>query len=141
MAKKLSDNAKLIEKNKKQLGKEIAGLRKGSQRELARQVDVPNSNLKYIEDGLNAPSPELYERLINALQPTKQQRQKLDRYYTAIRGTPPPDVCKIIVANDYMSDAMRILAGQTLSVAQIDSIRELFSSFINTNEKGATKNG
>lgn len=30
-----------------------------SQRKLAKAIGLPNSNLKYIEDGINAPSPEV----------------------------------------------------------------------------------
>ena len=50
-----------IKAAKTKLGKSIKKLReqKGySQRELARAVDLPPSNMKYIEDGVNAPSPE-----------------------------------------------------------------------------------
>lgn len=141
MAEKLPDTAELVAISKKQLGQEIANLRRVSQRKLAKQVDVPNSNLKYIEDGVNAPSPDLYERLIKALQPTHQQRQKLDSYYAVIRGTPPPDVCKIMVANNGINDAIRMLAGQTLSATQIKAVQELFSSFNKAMEKGATDNG
>ncbi|MBR8462466.1 helix-turn-helix transcriptional regulator [Campylobacter sp. faydin G-105] len=32
-----------------------------SQRELARRIDFSNSNLKYIEDGINTPSFEVYK--------------------------------------------------------------------------------
>jgi hypothetical protein len=46
-----------IEKAKSKLGIEIAKSRgKLSQRKLAQAVGLPPSNMKYIEDGVNAPS-------------------------------------------------------------------------------------
>ena len=50
---------------KEELGKKIKSIREAigiSQRELARRIDLPNSNLKYIEDGINAPSFEIYKK-------------------------------------------------------------------------------
>ena len=41
---------------KEELGKKIKSIREAmgiSQRELARRIDLPNSNLKYIEDGMS----------------------------------------------------------------------------------------
>ena len=52
---------------KEELGKKIKSIREAmgiSQRELARRIDLPNSNLKYIEDGINAPSFEIYKKII-----------------------------------------------------------------------------
>ena len=143
MIKNTSSNALLIEKNKKELGKEIATLRMkrdSSQRGLASKVGLPPSNMKYVEDGVNAPSPDVYERIINTLKPTAQQRKKMDNYYISIRGTPPPDVCKFLIANAEINEAVRIIEGQSLSEQQLNDIKELFLSFKN-NEKGDLENG
>lgn len=55
--------------NKKELKEELGQLIKfnrkakgESQRGLAKAIDLPNSNLKYIEDGINAPSFEIYKK-------------------------------------------------------------------------------
>ena len=70
-----------IKAAKTKLGKSIKKLReqKGySQRELARLVDLHPSNMKYIEDGVNAPSPEKYLSIIQSLLPNNKDRDKLD---------------------------------------------------------------
>ena len=57
-----TDNKKEL---KEELGKIIKSNRESkgdSQRGLAKAIDLPNSNLKYIEDGINAPSPEVYKK-------------------------------------------------------------------------------
>lgn len=55
--------------NKKELKEELGQLikfnhkaKRESQRGLARAIDVPNSNLQYIEDEINAPSFEIYKK-------------------------------------------------------------------------------
>lgn len=59
--KQAHDESKTIKKARIQLGKMIHRLsdkRGFSLRKSARQVDIPPSNLKYIEDGVNAPTSE-----------------------------------------------------------------------------------
>lgn len=57
-----------IEKAKSKLGTEIAKSRgKLSQRKLAQAVGLPPSNMKYIEDGVNAPSHDVYAKVIEEL--------------------------------------------------------------------------
>ena len=67
------------ESEKKQaLGKLIAQCRSNySQRQLAKLIDIPPSNLTYIENGINAPSPEVYLKIIQTLNPKPKQRQKM----------------------------------------------------------------
>ena len=38
-----------------------------SQSQLAKRVGLPRSNMKYIEDGVNAPTAEVYDKLIKEL--------------------------------------------------------------------------
>lgn len=124
-----------VKELKKELGwaiKEVRTLKNAggiSQRKLAEAVKVPPSNMKYIEDGVNAPSPRVYDEIIRYLNPDDEQREKLDRLYSAVRETPPPDVCKIICDNDGMNDVLRILQEKKLSRAQLDSIKDLLLSF------------
>ena len=70
-----------------------------SLRSLARKVNIPVSNMKYIEDGVNVPGPEKYEALLEALSIGTNNRSNYDSVYSVIRGTPPPDICKIICKN------------------------------------------
>ena len=135
-------DSRAIEQAKKKLGKELAKLRgdKLSQRKLAEMVDAPNTTLKYIEDGINAPSPELYNRLIIALRPSNRQQKSLDGYFAIIRGTPPPDVCTIIIQNDGVIEAIRLLGDNRLTQEQISSVKTLFSKIAEENKKGDIRN-
>ena len=133
-----------IKAAKTKLGKSIKKLReqKGySQRELARLVDLHPSNMKYIEDGVNAPSPEKYLSIIQSLLPNNKDRDKLDSLYSIVRGTPPPDVCNIICENKGLNDVLRIIDGKTLSTNQIEQLKLLVKSFRTDIEKGEKDNG
>lgn len=100
-----------------------------SQSQLAKRVGLPRSNMKYIEDGVNAPTAEVYDKLIKELKPDLQARQRMDRLYMAIRKVPPPDICRTITQNKDLVDAMRKLEGCNLTPAQIESVATLFASF------------
>ena len=100
-----------------------------SQSQLAKRVSLPRSNMKYIEDGVNAPTAEVYEKLIKVLKPDLQTRQRMDRLYMAIRKVPPPDVCRTITQNKDLVNAMRKLEGCNLTPDQIKSVTTLFASF------------
>ena len=100
--------------NKKELKEELGQLIKfnrkvkgESQRGLAKAIDLPNSNLKYIEDGINAPSPEVYKNIILLLKPNDEDRGRMDYLYSQIRGTPPPDICEFIIENDEVFESIR----------------------------------
>lgn len=132
---------KTIEKHKKKLGKKISDLRgKMSQRELAKQIGLPNSNLKYIEDGINAPTHEVYAAIIKVLSPGPKEQKEMDRLFSLIRKTPPPDVCHIINETEGMNEAIRIIDGVPLNNEQLEKIKVLFMSFKEDN-KGVMKNG
>jgi len=119
---------------KKKLGKKIARLRKSqkeeiSSRTLAIKVGLSPSNMKYIEDGVNAPTAEIYAKIVGYLEPKDDLRDEMDSLYTIIRGTPPPDVCDIIIKNKGMNDVLRSLKNKSLSAQQLGMIKELFDSF------------
>ena len=133
---------KVIEKAKKQLGEEIARCRgeTRSQRNLASAVGLSPSNMKYIEDGVNAPSAECYINLIDDLKPPPKQQKKMDALYTTIRKTPPPDVCGTINNNQDLFDVFRLISDQILSKEQITQAKALFKSFADEH-KGGNGNG
>ena len=102
--------------NKKELKEELGQLIKfnrkakgESQRGLARAIDVPNSNLKYIEDGINAPSFEIYKKIMIELNPNSKDRERMDYLYSGIRGTPPPDICEIVMNNPSLYGVLRAI--------------------------------
>ena len=139
--KQVSKESRSIKTAKANLGKSINKLReqKGySLRELARAVDLPPSNMKYIEDGVNAPSHEKYLSIIRYLSPDKKARDKIDSLYSTIRGTPPPDICEFMCNNMGLNDAIRIIEGHQLTSEQITQIEQLFISF---KTEGETDNG
>ena len=130
MEKYKNSDSKEIEKQKVKLGKLIKECRdKKSLRSVADAVGLPPSNLKYIEDGVNAPSPETYTKLISELSPQASMHKKMDRAYMAIRSTPPPDVCKIVITNEGLNDSLRILEGCSLTTQQFQELNELLRSF------------
>lgn len=130
-----------MEKAKIKLGVEIAKSRgKASQRKLAQAVGLPPSNMKYIEDGVNAPSHDVYAKIIEELKPPPRKRAVMDKLYAAIRKTPPPDVCETINSNQDLFDVFRIIKSQQLSQEQIIRARELFQTFADEN-KGENSNG
>lgn len=144
--KRDDNNTALTNEMKRELGKTIKEVRtlkdSGgiSQRKLAAAVKIPPSNMKYIEDGVNAPSPRVYEAIIHYLKPEGEQRESLDRLYSAVREAPPPDVCRIICGNEGMNEALRILQGMRLEQTQIDKLKELLSSFCTDGEKNVSAN-
>ena len=119
------------ESEKKQaLGKLIAQCRSNySQRQLAKLIDIPPSNLTYIENGANVPSPEVYLKIMQTLNPRPKIRRKMDKLYMEIRKLPPPDVCNVLMKNTEMVDKLRILSGLPLTQEQLCKVEELFNSF------------
>ena len=130
MAKSKDSDSKTIEKQKKELGKLIKECRgKKSLRSVAAAVGLPPSNLKYIEDGVNAPSPETYKSLVGELKPQDPIQKDMDRAYMAIRSAPPPDVCEVIKANEALNDSIRILQKHKLTRQQFQELNTLLRSF------------
>ena len=129
---KEKDNKKEL---KEELGKIIKSYRleKGrSQRGLAKAIDMPNSNLKYIEDGINAPSFEIYKKIMDELNPNANDRERMDYLYSKIRGTPPPDICDFMLANHKLFAAIRKNKGR-LTKAQTEKLNALLETFAKEN--------
>ncbi len=117
---------------KQSLGKMISCLRQSqnlSLRQFAKLIDIPPSNISYIEKGINAPSPEIYARIVETLSPNMQKQQEMDMYYCRIRKIPPPDVCKILLNTPELREKLRLLNNVQLSSSQLESIETLFSTF------------
>ena len=145
--KKNAEESAFIKQQKLLLGQAIKAIRTDDERgyvslrKLEVAVGIPASNIKYVEDGVNAPSPEAYEAIVKELNPTDTERKELDRLYSLIRGTPPPDVCKIICANAELNNSLRVLEDQTLTKEQIAEVTALLTSFKIHTTEGAATNG
>lgn len=129
MAKKNFDT----QSNAKQsLGNMISQLRqrqKMSLRQFAQIIDIPPSNVTYIEKGVNAPSPEIYARIIKALSPEAKEHEDMDKHYCEIRNIPPPDVCDILLKSPELREKIRLLDDVKLTSNQLESIGTLFATF------------
>ena len=127
-----------VRKAKKRLGTLIAKCREKhmSQRQLAIAVDLPPSNMKYIEDGVNCPTADVYSRIINVLNPSPQKRDEMDQAYMTIRKTPPPDVCDRVKADTRLMMIIRAMDDAPLTESQAQQITELLRSFTSESNKG-----
>lgn len=126
MAKKnFDDKSKKVE-----LGRLIAKCRGNmSQRQLAKAIGIPPSNMTYIENGINVPTSDVYEKIISILVPSDTEHKKMDSLYSSIRHAPPPDVCNVVLEHAGLGDTLRLLAGKKLSAENLREIETLFSSF------------
>lgn len=146
MEKSPEENAQ-INAAKVELGKLIKDLHDSpegktlSLRKVAQAVGIKAPNLMYIENGVNAPSPVVYDAIINFFKPGNDYRKKMDDQYSIIRGTPPPDVCKIICANAELNNSLRVLEDQTLTKEQVAEVTALLTSFKIHTTEGAATNG
>ena len=145
--KKTAEESAFLKNQKLLLGQAIKAIRTDDERgyvslrKMEDAVGIPASNIKYIEDGINAPSPEVYEAIVRELNPTDAERKELDRLYSLIRGTPPPDVCKIICANQGLNNSLRVLENQALTDEQIAEVTALLTTFKIHTTEGAATNG
>ena len=100
-----------------------------SQRSLAKTINLSNSNLKYIEDGINAPSFEVYKKIMVELNPNSKDRDRMDYLYSQIRGTPPPDICDIVMKNTNLYGVLRAVGLETkISDNQVEKFPEIISA-------------
>lgn len=145
--KKTAEESAFLKNQKLLLGQAIKAIRTDDERgyvslrKMEDAVGIPASNIKYIEDGVNAPSPEVYEAIVRELNPTDEERKELDQLYSLIRGTPPPDVCKIICANAELNNSLRVLEDQILTKEQVAEVTALLTSFKIHTTEGAATNG
>lgn len=132
-----------VAKAKKKLGNLIVKCRKNnmSQRQLAAAVGLSPSNMKYIEDGINCPTADVYSRLIAVLNPSEKKRAELDQAYMLIRNTPPPDVCNRVKKDQHLINLIRAMDDAPLTETQTKQIMTLLSSFAIENDKGEYSNG
>ena len=103
-----------------------------SQRSLAKTINLSNSNLKYIEDGINAPSFEVYKKIMVELNPNSKDRDRMDYLYSQIRGTPPPDICKFMIENNEIFNSIRKNKCK-LTRTQTYQLNKLLESFAEEN--------
>ena len=118
-----------MRKQKCRLGSLIKACRDTlSQRKLAAQVGLVPSHMKAIEDGIHAPTPEVYDKLIAILKPGEAMRSEMDTLYMEIRKLPPPDICAWIVDNPCMIRAIRRIPDVQLTFEYYDMIDTLFQA-------------
>ena len=130
MAKSKDSDTRDVKNQKIELGKLLKECRgERSLRNVAAAVGLSPSNLKYIEDGVNAPSPEIYIKLMHELEPKGKVKKDIEHAYMLIRQAPPPDVCKVITDNKNLNDSLRILEGHTLTPQQFQELNTLLRSF------------
>ena len=137
-----TENADVL-KAKKKLGALIAKCRGSniSQRKLAAAVGLSPSNMKYIEDGINSQTADVYSRIITVLKPSKKKRTELDQAYMIIRNTPPPDVCDRVKKDPHLMNVIRAMDDALLTESQAQQIMALLGSFTSENSKGEHSNG
>lgn len=141
MPEKIKDFS--MEKAKKKLGKLIGSCRgkNMSQRQLALAINLSPSNLKYIEDGVNSPTADVYSRLISVLNPSSAKRAQLDQAYMVVRNAPPPDVCDRVKKDPCLMNIIRAMDDEPLTDSQAEQIMTLLSSFAVEKDKGEQING
>ena len=131
MAKSKDSDTRDVKNQKIELGKLLKECRgERSLRNVAAAVGLSPSNLKYIEDGVNAPSPEIYIKLMHELEPKGKVKKDIEHAYMIIRQAPPPDVCKVIANNENLNDSLRVLEGYTLTQQQLKELDALLNSFL-----------
>ena len=123
----------------KQMGELIAEIRgKRSLRKVAEPSGIPASQLQYIERGTMAPTAEVYGKLLDTLQPTKEQKAELDQLFMTIRKTPPPDVCELVTNNPDLIQLLRAIGDAKLTKNEINA---LITSTKQKNIEGEADNG
>lgn len=141
MSKKVAVDAE-IEQAMARLGAFIYQCRgTNSLRAIAKPSGIPASQLLAIENGTMAPTADVYPRLLNALRPNEEQRTEMDKLFMTIRKIPPPDICKTIITNQALIDAMRAVDGVVLTGEQLNMVKILFASFAAEETKGEMKHG
>lgn len=120
------------ERRQKQLGARLQKLREKrgfSLRELGAKVGTSAPNLLHLEKGYATPTPQVYEKMLAALSPNPGECGRLDTLYSELRELPPPDVCKVLLANSGLNEALRMLRGVTLTGDQLRELRETLLRF------------
>ena len=132
-----------VVKAKKKLGSLIVKCRGSnmSQRQLAAAVGLSPSNMKYIEDGINCPTADVYSRLISILNPPPKKHKEMDQAYMIIRNTPPPDVCNRVKSDPHLINLIRAMDENPLTEFQAKEIMKLLNSYKEEKNKGDTDNG
>ncbi len=131
MAKK-NYNSQSVEKRK--LGKLISSIRgeKGlSLRKFANAVGLSPSNMSYIEKGISIPTAEVYMNILRELNPTAEEKTKMDKIFCRVRKIPTPEVCQVLLNNYELGERITKIGTSTLTTEQLKLVSELFDSFSN----------
>jgi transcriptional regulator with XRE-family HTH domain len=113
------------------LGEFIAGQRRTAQlslRQLAAQTGISNPYLSQIERGLRRPSAEVLQQLAKAL------RVSAETLYVRAGILDPDD-------HPTTSVEMAVLADTAITERQKHVLMDVYTSFVNENERSGTKSG
>ena len=130
---------KATERAMKKLGEILAECRgERSLRQIAFPSGIAASQLQSIERGYLAPTADVYLKLLDNLRPDEKQSAKMDQLYMAIRKTPPPDVCELLINNPNLITILRAMEDAKLSKKDMNSALALIAQM---KIKGETDNG
>ena len=63
------------------------------------------------------------------LNPNSKDRDRMDYLYSQIRGTPPPDICDIVMKNTNLYGVLRAVGLETkISDNQVEKFAEIISA-------------
>lgn len=113
------------------LGEFIAGQRRAAQlslRQLAAQTGISNPYLSQIERGIRKPSAEVLQQLAKAF------RVSAETLYVRAGILDPDD-------HPTTSVEMAVLADTAITERQKHVLMDVYTSFVNENERSATKSG
>ena len=101
-------------------------------RKFAENIGLSPSNMTYIEKGINAPTAEVYERILKELKPEEKEKTEMDRLFCIVRKVPTPEVCQIILNNYELGERIKSIGDTVLTTEQLNMVEKLFKSFGNT---------
>ncbi len=126
MSKKVAANED-IEQAMKGLGTLIKECRgELSLRKVAIPCGIPASQLMSIENGVMAPTAEVYSKLLSLLDPG-DMKNEMDALFMTIRKSPPPDVCDLIISNQNLIPVLRAMGTAKLTEKQMTSLLALIA--------------
>lgn len=117
---------------KNALGKLIFNLRnqKGiTLRKFANSINLHPSNMSYIERGINIPTSEVYQKILEKLDPNIKIKKEMDMLFCKIRKIPTPEVCQVILNNYQLGERIKSIGDKILTKEQLNLVEELFKSF------------
>lgn len=125
-----------IEQAMKKLGMLIKECRgELSLRKVAMPCGIPASQLMSIENGVMAPTAEVYSKLLALLKPGNKKKE-MDSLFMTIRQIPPPDICARVMRDENLMNVIREMDDAPLTEVQSVKLIALLSEFRREHKKG-----